>query len=182
MDTATVPTRTITATPRDLAVNGLVLGFAGAMWLSWGQSGAPAGWAVPLTIMSAVGIIVAIVGAVRTWQHRHGESAMSQLQGRRTYRRVVILEALIIAGGATALGITGHSAYIAAWVLFIVGAHFVPLGRLFRIDSLVVVGILVIMVSVGAAIAGLLGTIAPTAIAGGVGGVLLILFGAWSLR
>ena len=94
----------------------------------------------------------------------------------------MILEALIIAGGATALGITGHSAYIAAWVLFIVGAHFVPLGRLFRIDSLVVVGILVIMVSVGAAIAGLLGTIAPTAIAGGVGGVLLILFGAWSLR
>ena len=69
-----------------------------------------------------------------------------------------------------------------SWVLFIVGAHFVPLGRLFRIDSLVVVGILVIMVSVGAAIAGLLGTIAPTAIAGGVGGVLLILFGAWSLR
>lgn len=181
MNTATVPARAIAATPRDLAVNGLILGFAGAVWLSWGQDGAPAGWAVPLTVCSAVGIVVAIAGAIRTWQHRHGESAMSQVQGRRTYRRVVILESLVIAGGATALGVTGHYPYIAPWVLLVVGLHFVPLGRLFRIQSLVVLGVLTVVVSVAAAIEGLLGTVSPTTIAGGVGGMLLIMFGAWSI-
>jgi hypothetical protein len=77
------------------------------------------------------------------------------------------------------LGVTGHSAYTAAWDLFVVGAHFVPLGRLFRIRSLVVVGVLSVRVS--AVAAGLHGTLAPSAIAGGAGGLLLILFGAWSL-
>jgi hypothetical protein len=62
-----------------------------------------------------------------------------------------------------------------------VGAHFIPLGRLFRIQSLTVVGVLTVVLSVAAALEGLLGTVAPTAIAGGVGGVLLIIFGAWSL-
>lgn len=181
MNTATMPARTIAATPRDLAVNGLVLGFAGAMWLGWGQDGAPAGWVVPLAVCSAVGLLVAVVGVIRTWQYRRGDSAMSQPQGRRTYRRVVGLEAVAIAAGGTALGVTGHTAYTAVWVLFIVGLHFVPLGRLFRIQSLAVVGVLAVLASVGAAISGLTGTAAPTAVAGGVGGILLIVFGAWSL-
>jgi hypothetical protein len=175
------PASAITATPRDLAVNGLVLGFAGAMWLGWAQQSPPAGWVAALAIFSGLGALVAIAGGVLTWQNRHSESAMSRMQGRRTYFRVVGLEGLVIAAGGTALGLTGHSDYNAAWVLFIVGAHFVPLGRLFRIPSLMVVGALAVLVSVVAAVEGLLGTVAPSAIAGGIGGVLLVLFGAWSL-
>lgn len=170
-----------TAASRDLAVNGLVLGFAGAMWLGWAQEAPPAGWSIPLSICSALGLLVAITGGVLTWRRRHGSSAMAAEKGRRTYYRVVGLEGAAIAIGGTALGVTGHSAYTAAWVLFVVGAHFVPLGRLFRIRSLGLVGVLSVLVSVVAAILGLLGTVAPSAIAGGVGGLLLISFGAWSL-
>lgn len=170
------------AAPRDLAVNGLVLGFAGAMWLGWAQDAPPAGWALPLSICSGLGLLVAIVGGVLTWRRRHGDSAMASSAGRRTYYRVVGLEGAVIAVGGTALGVTGHSGYTAALVLFIVGAHFVPLGRLFRIRSLVVVGVLSVLVSLVATVFGLLGTVAPSAIAGGVGGLLLIVFGAWSLR
>lgn len=180
--TSTHPAPTGAATRRDLAVNGLILGFAGAMWLGWAQQDPPAGWSVPLSVCSGVGIVAAIVGGVLAWRNRHGASAMATDLGRRTYYRVVGLEAVVIAVGATALGVTGHSDYIAALVLFVVGAHFVPLGRLFRIRSLVIVGVLVVATSVAAALEGLLGTVAPSAIAGGAGGILLILFGAWSLR
>jgi hypothetical protein len=79
------------------------------------------------------------------------------------------------------LAITGHSDYIAVWILFVVGVHFVPLGRLFRIRSLVVVGVVLIPVSVAAAVIGLVWTVLPSAIAGGIGGLLLVGFGAWSL-
>ena len=179
MSTATMTQHA--AATRDLAVNGLVLGFAGAMWLGWAQASPPTGWALPLSICSGLGLLVAIAAGVLVWRHRHGDSAMATTVGRRTYYRVVGIEGAVIAVGATVLGVTGHSAYTAAWVLFIVGAHFLPLGRLFRIQSLMVVGVLSVVVSALAAILGLQGTVAPSAIAGGVGGLLLILFGAWSL-
>ncbi len=172
---------TMTAAARDRAVNGLVLGFAGAMWLSWAQQGPPAGWPLPLAVGSGIGLLVAVLGGVLAWRRRHGASAMSDPRGRRTYNRTVGIESAAIAAGSTALGITGHSAYIAVWILFVVGAHFVPLGRLFRIRSLVVVGVVLIPVSVTAAVIGLVWTVAPSAVAGGIGGLLLVGFGAWSL-
>jgi hypothetical protein len=185
MNTATVSTgstlRNMSATPRDLAVNGLVLGFAGAMWLGWAQEGPPAGWSVPLSIGSVVGVLVAVLAGVLTWRSRHGASAMADERGRRTYYRVVGVEVAAIAVGATALGISGQSEYIAAWILFVVGVHFVPLGRLFHIGSLKVVGVLAAVVSVVAVATGLLWTVLPSAVAGGVGGLLLVVFGAWSL-
>jgi hypothetical protein len=175
---------TVSARPtaaRDRAVNGLVLGVAGAMWLGWAQQGPPAGWSVPLAVASGLGVVVAVFGGVLAWRRRHGDSAMAEPRGRRTYYRVVGIESLAIAVGSMLLAITGHSDYIAVWILFVVGVHFVPLGRLFRIRSLVVVGVALIPVSVVAAVIGLVWTVLPSAIAGGIGGVLLVGFGAWSL-
>lgn len=185
MSTATAPADSVPwngiATRRDLAVNGLILGFAGAMWLGWAQDDPPAGWSLPLGIASALGLLVAVLAGVLTWRARRGASAMADPRGRRTYFRVLGVEAGAILVGATGLGIGGQTAQLAPWVLLVVGVHFVPLSSLFGIRSLAVAGGLLVVVSVAATIVGVVSTVAPSAVAGGVGGPVLIGFGAWSL-
>jgi hypothetical protein len=56
--------------------------------------------------------------------------------------------------GAVVLGVSGPGAYVAAWVLLIVGVHFLPLARLFANAGLRVAGVAVIAVAIAAAITG----------------------------
>jgi hypothetical protein len=67
--------------------------------------------------------------------------------------------------GAAVLAISDEGAYTAAWVLFVVGAHFVPLGRLFRIGSLQLAGVILVVISIVATLIGLIGTALPSAAA-----------------
>lgn len=54
----------------------------------------------------------------------------------KRYGRTVGIEFAAILIGAAALIVLNNPGYVAAWVLFVVGVHFVPLARLFRIPSL----------------------------------------------
>ena len=81
-------------------------------------------------------------------------------------------------GRSAVLGITGRSDYLAAWILFVVGVHFVPLGRLFRIRGLQVVGALAAISAAAACVAGMTGGPAPSAVAGLGGGTPMALFAA----
>lgn len=184
MDTvpASGATSVTTASERDLAANALVLGAAGGAWFGWAQEGPPAGWVVPLTVGGLVGIVVAMVAAVLAWRRRHGDTVMSDPRGRRTYGRVVGGEVAAILIGVVLLRISGQYDYLAAWVLFVVGVHFVPLGRLFRIRSLQAAGVIVAVVSLVAVLIGRSGAALPSAVAGAGGGIVMVAFGIVSLR
>lgn len=169
------------STVRDLSATALVLGFAGIMWFGWSQQGPPASWVPFLVGGSVVGAAVAALALVLTVRHRGGASAMREAGGSQGYRRTVIIEVGAIAVGAAPLGLTGHAAYISPWVLFIVGVHFLPLGSLFRIQSLRVCGLLAAAAAVTATIVGLTGDVLPSALAGAGGGVLMVGFGGYTL-
>ena len=169
------------ASGRDLAVNGLVLGVAGMIWFGWAQAEPPAGWATPLVIGSVLAMLLAVIGVPLTRRHRHGPSAARDPRGRRTYGWVVGIETLTIAAGAAILAGTGLAAYLPAWILFVVGMHFLPLARLFRIRSLGVTGLLLVVISAVAAVAGRSGSAPPSTVAGGAGGLILVMSGALSL-
>lgn len=169
------------ATVRDLGATALVLGFAGVMWFGWSQEGPPAPWVPFLIGGSIVGAIVAVLALILTIKHRKGASAMRGAGGSRAYRWAVIIEVGAIAVGAAALALTGHAAYISPWVLFIVGAHFLPLGTLFHIQSLRMCGLLVAAIAVTATIVGVSDDVLPSAVAGAGGGVLMVAFGGYIL-
>lgn len=169
------------ATARDLAVNAAILGVAAMAWFGWAQEAPPAGWPVALGIGSGLGILIAVFAGVSAWRNRRSGSAMADRSGRRRYSLAVGVETIAAAVGAVALALTGQSAYIAPWILFVVGTHFVPLSRLFAIRSLAVAGVLLVAVSVAAVITGLLGLATPSAVAGGFAGVILVVFAIWSL-
>jgi hypothetical protein len=159
---------------RDLAATALILGFAAVAWFGWGQAQPPAGWSVPLAIGSAAGLAVAVAAGLTARRYRMGQLSMNDARIRRAYRRVVVTEVILCALGAVGLGLSGQSGYVAAWILLVVGAHFVPLGRLFAIGSLVVAGLVLVVVAAAAAVTGAASTVAPSFVAGAGGGAVCL--------
>ncbi len=176
-----VPNRPVeTSTPvRDLAVTGVILGVAASMWFGWGRQDPPSGWSIPLLTGSVVGLLVAIAGGLLLWRHRStGESAMSDPRIRRSWRQIVGVEVVSILLGNVLLGLSGRPAYAAAWTLFVVGAHFLPMARVFGSPGFAVAGVVLMVVAVGAAVVGMVGVAAPSAVAGAGGGLVCLVCGA----
>lgn len=168
-------------TTRDAAATALVLGVAGAAWGGWAQDGSPASWSLPLTIGSALGLLLAVAAGIRTFRHRHGDSAMREAGGQRIYSRTVAIEVGLIVLGVAGLDLAGQPTYLAAWILLVVGVHFVPLGKLFRVRGLTVAGLLLPVVAVAAGVLGVTGHAAPSAVAGAGGLVIMLVVGALAL-
>ncbi len=162
------------AYPRDLATTAVILGVAGFVWFGWAQAGSPVGWPIPLYVGSAAGLAVALAGGVLAWRLRSGAAAMYNPRTRAGYRRVVAVEVIAIVLGVIALDVTGQPAHLPAWILLIVGIHFIPLARLFLTPGLRLAGVLLIAVAVAAAAAGATGDIQPSAIAGAGGGLVCV--------
>jgi hypothetical protein len=169
------PARVTTGSARDRAVTGLILGVAGTAWFGWAHEGPPAGWSVPLDVGSFAGPAVAVACGVLVWRRRDEPSAMDDPGTRRRYLLIVAIEVLAILVGVAALNLTGHPAYLSAWVLFVVGVHFAPLARLFATPGLTVTGVALAVVAVVAAIAGGSTTIRPSAVAGAAAGVIMLI-------
>ena len=180
-DAATAPPATA-AYPRDLATTALILGVAGFVWFGWAQAGPPAGWSIPLGIGSAAGLAVALAGGVLSWRLRSGAAAMHDPRLRSGYWRVVAFEVIAIVLGVIALEAAGQTAYLPAWILLIVGVHFIPLARMFGTRGLRLAGMALIGVAAGAAAAGAASDIPPSAVAGAGGGLVCVACAASCMR
>lgn len=155
----------------DLAITALVLSVAAMAWFGWGQAQPPAGWSAPLIAGSCASIAAGLLAGVTTWRHRREEQSMSDPAVGRGYRLIVGVEVAACALGVAALALAGKTAYVPAWILLVVGVHFLPLGRLFRITELYPAGLAASAAAVAAAVTGALTTVAPSAVAGAGGGL-----------
>lgn len=179
----TTSTDTITGTGRDRAATALVLAAAAALWCTWGLAEPPVSWRLPIEVAAYLAVAVAVLAGVLTWRRRHQPTAMADPAVRRSYLRVVGVESAAICVGAVVAGASGHPALIPAWILLVVGVHFVPLGRSLAVPELVTAGVLCAAVAVVAAVAGVVGevasgAVAPSAVAGGVGGLVMLVTAA----
>jgi hypothetical protein len=165
------------AAPRDLAVCGAILGIASSAWFGWGQQAPPAGWSIALTVGSLLGLAAgasAIVAAVRSRGPGGAPSAMIEAGRRTLYYQVVGVEVVACLVGSLVLGATGAADYVPAWILFVVGVHFIPLARVFEIRSLIGIGVVCAVVAIAAAVTGLSGAALPSAVAGAGGGLAIL--------
>jgi hypothetical protein len=170
------------STPRDLAITSLVLGIAAMAWFGWGQAQPPAGWRWALIIgMFSSFWIIAFATSLMI-RIRRGAGARGDRRLPRAYWIVVGIEVAAIVLGANALALAGLAAYTAPWTLLVVGLHFVPLGRMFGIAELLRAGLVLSAVAIGAAIIGALTAVAPSAVAGGFGGLVMVATAAVSMR
>ena len=169
-------------TPRDLSVSALILGFAAMMWFGWGQSQPPPGWSLPLTIGLFAAIAVEGFAGSMVARFRGTATAMRDQRVSRRYGITVGVEVAAIALGAVGLGLAGRPAYTAPWILLVVGVHFLPLGRLFGSVDLLWSGLVLCAVAVAAAVTGAVSAVAPSAVTGGFGGLVLVVAAVASLR
>jgi hypothetical protein len=169
-------------TPRDLSVSALILGIAGAMWFGWGRAQPPAGWRLPIGIGMLAAIAVAVLAGIAVRRFRRGPTAMDDRRVSRGYGITVGIEVAAIAIGVLGLGLAGRPAYTASWILLVVGVHFMPLGRMFGSVDLLWSGLVLSAVAIAAAMTGAVSAVAPSAVTGAFGGLVLVAAAAASLR
>lgn len=155
----------------DLAITALVLSVAAMAWFGWGQAQPPAGWSAPLIAGSCVSIAAVLLAGVTAWRYRRDEQLMNDPAVRRGYWLIVSVEVAACALGVAVLAATGQAAYFPAWILLVVGVHFLPLGRLFRIAELYPAGLAASAAAGAAAVTGAVTAVAPSAVAGAGGGL-----------
>ena len=186
---ASASTRVADASPptapvwdRGEVIGAAVLAFAGIAWFGWAQADPPPSWVPYLgagSVVSALLLVALVVLLVR--RRTTPGSAMADPRVRHRYWVTVAVEVVLIGGGNWLLAAVGHPDYDAAWTLFVVGVHFVPLARIFHAGALASVGVVVAVVAVAAAYLGLGSYLAPSAAAGAGAGLVFIGYAAWVL-
>lgn len=166
----------------DLAATAVVLGIAAIMWFGWGQASPPAGWPLPLAVGSVAGVAATVTAVIASRRYRDGALSMADPAVRARYRRVVAAEVAACVLGVACLAVAGRPAYQPAWILLVVGVHFLPLARIFRIPSLFWAGLAASAAAIAAAVAGATSGIRPSTVAGAGGGLVCLCCAAWCLR
>jgi hypothetical protein len=140
----------------------------------------------PFGVGAAVLAVLALVGLIVLLVRRRGadEEASGSDEGSgmfsRGYRLVVVAEVVAIVLGVVVLGRIGLSLAVLPWVAFVVGVHFVALGRVWRRASLGWVGAVVAICGVvGFALALGGGPDPAIALAGGIAPGVALLAGSW---
>src|SRR5262245_45039184 len=118
----------------------MIEGFFSLAWFGWGREDPPAWESTVLSIGTVLGVLVLLGGIVIARRVRHTSSPLADPAARRLWNIIVGTEFASIAFGWVVLGVTGHGEFIAAWVCFVVGIHFVPLDRVFPGIGLVGLG------------------------------------------
>lgn len=159
---------------RDAAMTALILGFFASSWFGWAQEAPPAGWSTWLGIGSFTSLAVALVGGILAWRHWSDGSVLSEPGAMRRYGIIVGIEFAACLLGALALGLTGHSRYIAVWIAFVVGVHFLPMAPVLANNFLVPLGVVMVLGAAAGLFTGLRGSLMPSAITGVICGSALI--------
>ena len=159
----------------DLANTALVLTVAALAWFGWGQAEPPAGWSPALIAGSFASVVAALLAGSAMRRLRGAEPSMSDPVVHRRYWRIVGAEAAACLLGAVVLTEAGQPPFVPAWILLVVGAHFLPLARLFRIAELYPAGLALAAIAVAAAITGTVTAIRPSAVAGAGGGLACLI-------
>ena len=166
---------------RDRGLTTLIEGLFGFMWFGWGQADPPAGLRIVLGAAAVVALLVAVTGAVQAVRSPASSGAMHDRQVRRRYSVVVGAEFAGAAAGAAVLSLLGQAEFVPVWICGVVGLHFFFLAPVLNDAYLVPLGALLLVVAVGALIAGLATDIAASTVTGIGAGSLLTLFAGLAL-
>lgn len=163
------------ASRRVVANAATIEGFFAFMWFGWGQEGPPAWASAVLGIGSVFAVLVAVAGIVLARRVRAEPAPLAGPSEGRRYGVIVGTEFASIGVGAAILGATGHAEFIAAWVCFVVGVHFVPLDRVFPGIGMIGLAVVVVLVALAATAIGASTSILPSTVVGlGAGACLLV--------
>lgn len=165
---------------KDRAICAVIFCVAAVAWFGWGQQGERIGAVLGLGSLVAVFATLVAIGRLRC---APGAPTMSVDPGvRRTYWTWVLVEIVLIVGGAMLLGWAQRPEFIPVWTLAVVGGHFLPLARAFRMPLLVGAAVASLAAAALAFVAQVLGWAPAPTLAGLLGGAVLLAAGVLGMR
>lgn len=168
--------------PRRAAANAIVIEAVFAvMWFGWGQAAAPAWVSTTLAVGTVLALLVAGCGFVLAWRLRGRASLPAGSAARRRYGITVAIEFATTAVGSAILSASGHAEFVAVWVCFTVGVHFVPLSRVFPGIGMIGAAVALVSVALAALVIGLRTALAPSTVTGLGAGTCLLIHTIWLL-
>src|SRR5690625_644460 len=153
-----------------------VFGVFSFCWFGWAQESPRNSWRKYIGIASGIALIVGLIGiylSITNWQEG---SALSDSIAFIGYLIFVYIELFLAGLGAFILIKYKRNNYIAPWIAFIVGIHFIWLKSIFQDSSLYILSILLIGVSIISPFLARRLNVANSAITGIGAGIVLFCF------
>lgn len=132
---------------RDYVMYAAIFGVFGFSWFGWAQENPPKSWRIPLGIGSGLSLLVGLIGVYFSILNWDESTALSAAGAFSSYLTFVVIEVILAAVGAFLLTHYKKQYYIASWICFIVGVHFIWLKHVFQDPSLYILATLLIVVS-----------------------------------
>ncbi len=165
---------------KDYAICAVIFAGAAIAWFGWGQAGQRLG--VLLGLGSVLAVLVTVAAAIGIRRTPGVPTMNVDPQARRSYLFWVATEVVLIVAGAILLNRSGHPDLVSAWTLAVVGAHFVPLARAFRLPILRTTAAWCVLAALAAVAAGVSGFLPTPTVAGLAGGLVLVSAALASMR
>jgi hypothetical protein len=149
----------------------------GAGWWFYGTGSAPA-VATVLRVLGVV-LVLALVGWIVLTGRRGGALPLGEGRGRSPFGRqygiaVLLMLVAIFAGARLLSAVFAVPEAVPAWVLLVVGLHFVPFAKIFGSSRFLWLGGMLAAVAVLAAVLGAVGVTWAWRAAPGFGGALVL--------
>lgn len=133
---------------RDYCMYTTIFGFFSFVWFGWAQENPRSSWRIYLGIAAGVAFIMCLIGGYLSVTNWHSPSALSSTKVFRQYLIFFYTEFFVAGAGAFLLIKKKWSHFIAPWIAFIVGIHFLGLKHVFQDFSLYILAILLVAVSI----------------------------------
>lgn len=133
---------------RDYAMYASIFGMFSFSWFGWAQENPRSSWRKYLGIASGIAMLVCLTGvylSIRNWDE---PSALSESTSFRQYLISVYVEIFLAGAGAVWLILRKRKDFVAPWIAFIVGIHFISLADVFEDPGLYLLAALLVAVSV----------------------------------
>lgn len=161
---------------RDYTMYAAILGFFSLSWFGWAQEKPRESWRKYLAIASGISLIVCLTGVYLSIQNWDAPSALSETDAYQTYLITVYVEFFLAGAGAAFLLLRKLGNYVAPWVAFIVGVHFIGLVPVFQDRSLYVLAAFLISDAIASLSISRKLNVANSAITGIGAGISLLIF------
>lgn len=160
---------------RDYTMYAAILGFFSLSWFGWAQEKPRESWRKYLGMASGVSLLVCLIGVYLSVNNWNAPSALSDTSTFQTYLITVYIVFFLAGAGAIVLLLRKRGNYVAPWIAFIVGIHFVGLAPVFHDNGLYILAALIVAISIASLFISRTLNVANSAITGiGTGCSLLI--------
>lgn len=161
---------------RDHVMYMAIFGMFSFVWFGWAQENPRQNWRKYIGIASGLALFVCLIGAYLSVKNWNGATALAEKGAFRDYLIAFYAEFIIGGLGAFWLIRRKKKDYVAPWIAFIVGVHFIWLVHVFKDTSLYILAVLMIVIAAASPWRARKMGVASSAITGIGSGVVLFCF------